>query len=84
MSEKTRELLRYEVVVYYIKEYFNEETKEWEEVKTDVMYEEDFATVYVVKGTPEIELSGKVHDLAKACARGYLKGVECPKWEVPE
>ena len=84
MSVKTRELLRYEVIVYSIKEFFHGETKEWEEIDNDVEYEEDFATVYIEKDTPELNLGEKVLNLAKACARGYLKGVECPKWEVPE
>ena len=84
MPVKTRELLQYEVVIYSIKEYLDEETGEWRELKSEVEYEEDFATVYLVEGTPDLNLGSKVHDLAKACARGYLKGVECPKWEVPE
>jgi hypothetical protein len=82
-EEKTRELLRYEVVVYSIKESLNEDG-EWVEYDSEVEYEEDFATVYLEEGTPELNLGSKVLDLAKACARGYLKGVECPKWEVPE
>ncbi len=83
MTERT--LLRYEIVIYEIKETLNEEKGEWEENDSaDVQYEEDFATVYMVEGTPDLNLGSKVLDLAKACARGYLKGVECPKWEVPE
>jgi hypothetical protein len=84
MAEKTRSLLTYEVMVYSCKEYFDEKEGKWYEVRSDVEYEEDFATVYLVEGTPDLNLGGKVLNLAKACARGYLKGVECPKWEVPE
>ncbi len=82
MSEKIRELLRYEVVIYSIKESLNKDG-EWQEYDSEVEYEEDFATVYLEEGTPDLNLGNKVLDLAKACARGYLKGVECPKWEVP-
>jgi hypothetical protein len=83
MPEKTRELLRYEIVIYSIKESLNKDG-EWVEYDNDIVYEQDFATVYLEEGTPDLNLGSKVHDLAKACARGYLKGVECPKWEVPE
>ncbi|KKM23287.1 hypothetical protein LCGC14_1616640 [marine sediment metagenome] len=89
MPEKTRVLLRYEVIVYEIKEVFDESPteggEEWLEVNTNILCEEDFATVHLVEGTPTtLNLVDKVLNLAKACARGYLKGVECPKWEVPK
>lgn len=87
MSEKTRVLLRYGIVIHQVVEDLNEKTGEWEFVDQDVSYEEEFAVVEmveVVEGAPNLRLGDKVLNLAKACARGYLKGVECPKWEVPE
>lgn len=84
MSEKTRVLLKYAVVIHQVVEGLNEKTGEWEFIDQDVSYEEEFATVEMVEGAPKLQLGDKVLDLAKACARGYLKGVECPKWEVPE
>lgn len=84
MEYISRKRLDYNVVVFSVEESFNEETKEWEYLDNDVEFEETFATVHLIEGTPELNLGSKVCDLAKACARGYLKGVECPKWEVPE